>query len=252
MNVPLECMMPRSTANASIEFRHKLQAFQKPFDPVCFTHGHAAVFKLVLLIMNIKHANLVLVILIVVSFSSCVGIDAEARIDADGSVELSMRYEVSIAVDRIGKLGANERYLPLPVGQDDMLLAVSRTGGELLSWNRDEGNDRFTIDARIRFPDTAAFAAFLDPSGQAVSFSETEGVRRLTIQLSDGRVPADAELSQFIEVVFTDFRTAINFVLPRTPITATNLVVEGSHASFSMPSSQLYTSPIPVLITLSW
>ncbi|MFH2113804.1 MAG: hypothetical protein ABIJ86_04775, partial [Spirochaetota bacterium] len=145
-----------------------------------------------------------------------------------------------------------ERYLPLPVGQDDMLLAVSRVGGELLSWNRDDGNERFVIEARIRFPDTVAFAAFLDPSGRAVSFSETEDLRSLSIQLSDGRTPADAELTRFIEAVFSDYQTSIDFVLPGVPTTASNLVVEGSRASFSMPSSQLYTSSTPVLLLLEW
>jgi hypothetical protein len=215
-------------------------------------HGHAAVFELVLLIMNIKHTGLLLATLVIFSFSSCVGIDAEARIDADGSVELTIRYEVSIAVEQIGKLGANERYLPLPVGQDDMLLAVSRAGGELLSWNRDDGTDRFSIDARMRFPDSRAFAVFLDPSGQAVSFSEAEGLRTLTMQLSAGRPPADEELTRFIETVFSDYRTSIRFVLPVAPNTATNLLVEGSSADFSMPSAELYTSTSPVRLVLEW
>ena len=202
--------------------------------------------------MNIKHTGLLLATLIIFSFSSCVGIDAEARVDADGSVELTLRYEVSLAVDQIGKLGANERYLPLAVGQDDMLLAVARAGGELLSWNRDDETDRFTIDARIGFPDTQAFAAFLDPAGQAVSFSEAEGLRSLTRQLSAGRPPADEELTRFIETVFSDYRTSIRFVLPGPPTTATNLLVEGSTASFSMPSSELYTSSMPVQLFLEW
>lgn len=202
--------------------------------------------------MNIKHTGLALAILVIVSLSSCVGIDAEARIDADGSVEMTIRYEVSIAVDQIGKLGANERYLPLAVGQDDMLLAVSRTGGEMLSWNRDDRTDRFIINARIRFPDTGSFAAFLDPSGRAVFFSETGVLKTLTIQLADSRTPADVELTRFIETVFSDYRTSIKFVLPSAPSTASNFLVEGSSASFSMPSSKLYTSSTPVLLVLEW
>jgi hypothetical protein len=215
-------------------------------------HGHAAVFKLVLFIMNIKHTGFLVVALVIFSFSSCVGIDAEARMDADGSVELTLRYEVSIAVDQIGKLGANEKYLPLAVGQEDMLLAVSRAGGELLSWNRNDGTDRFAIDARMSFPDTQAFAAFLDPAGQAVSFSDVEGNRTLTMQLSAGRPPADDELTRFIETVFSDYRTSIRFVLPGPPTTATNLLVEGTTASFAMPSPEIYTSSAPVLLVLEW
>ncbi|MDX9958033.1 MAG: hypothetical protein AB7T74_00715 [Clostridia bacterium] len=202
--------------------------------------------------MNIKHTGLLLATLVILSITSCVGIDAEARVDADGSVELTLRYEVSIAVDQIGKLGANEKYLPLAVGQDDMLLAVSRAGGELLSWNRNDETDRFIIDARIRFPDIQTFAAFLDPAGQAVNFSEAEGQKSLTMQLSAGRPPAEEELARFIGTVFADYRTSIRFVLPGPPTTATNLQLEGSTASFSMLSSELYSSSTPVLLVLEW
>lgn len=215
-------------------------------------HGQASVFKLVLIIMNIKQTGIALAIVVLFTLSSCVGIDAEARIDNEGSVDLTLRYEVSIAVDRIGKLGANERYLPLPIGQEDMILALTRAGGELLSWNREDGNDRFVINARIRFPDTAAFVSFLDPSGRAVTFIETSTNRSLSIQLTEGRVPADPELARFIQTVFSDYRTSIKFILPGLPSSATNFVVEGSQASFSMSSSELYTSATPVILDLGW
>ena len=215
-------------------------------------HGQGLVFKLVLLIMNIKHTGIALAILALLTVSSCVGIDVEARISDEGTVDLTLRYEVSIAVDQIGKLGANERYLPLPIGQDDISLAVSRAGGEVLSWSREDETDRFVVNTSIRFPDTLAFVAFLDPSGRVVSFTETSTNRSLSLQLTDGRVPADPELARFIQTAFSDYNTSISFILPRGPLTATNFILEGSQARFSMPSSELYTSPTPVILTLEW
>ena len=202
--------------------------------------------------MNIKHTGIALAVVALLTFSSCVGIDAEARIDTEGSVDLTLRYEVSIAVDQIGKLGANERYLPLPIGQNDMILAVSRSGGELQSWSREDKNDRFVVNARISFPDTSAFAAFLDPSGRSVSFTETSTDRSLSIQLTDGRVPADQELARFIQTAFSDYNTSISLILPRVPSTATNFVLDGSQASFTMSSSALYTSATPVNLVVEW
>jgi hypothetical protein len=202
--------------------------------------------------MNIKHTGLAAALLAILALSSCVGIDAEARIDAEGAVELTLRYEVSLAVDRIGKLGANEAYLPLPVGQNDLLLAVSRAGGELVSWSRDDGIDRFIVSASIRFPATSNFAAFLDPSGQAASYSETVDGRILSIQLGDGRAPTDPELARFIQAVFSDYRTSISISLPRSPSAATNFVVDGSMARFTMPSSEVFSSPVPVVLELRW
>lgn len=202
--------------------------------------------------MNIKHTGISLALLALLALSSCVGIDAEARIDVAGAVELTLRYEVSIVVDKIGKLGANAGYLPLPVGEADLRLAVSRAGGELLSWSRDDGIDRFVVNARIRFPTTSAFASFLDPSGRVVSFSGTNDSRSLTIQLSDGRAPTEPELTRFIQAAFSEYRTSIRFTLPRVPSSATNFVVEGSQARFTMPSSELYSSPTPVILVLQW
>lgn len=251
MIAPSECTMPRSTANVLIDLEW-YPLFQLKTEHIRNVHGQAFVFKLALLIMNIKHTGIALAIVALLAFSSCVGIDAEARINAEGSVELTLRYEVSLAMDRIGRLGANEKYLPLPIGQDDLLLAVSRVGGELLSWSRDDGSDRFIVNTRIRFPTTNAFASFLDPSGRAVSFTETSATRSLSIQLGDGRVPAEPELTRFVQAAFSDYRTSIIFTLPRVPSIATNLVVEGLRARFSMPSPELFSSLTPVILVLEW
>ena len=215
-------------------------------------HGQASVFKLLLAIMSNKHAIIFLVISTGFLFTSCLGIDTNVRISAEGNVDLALRYEVSIVVDQIGKLGANEKYLPLPVGRDDLLLAVSRAGGELLTWERQDSSDRFTIDTTIRFPELTAFAAFLDPSGQVVSYSENGNLHTLTMQLSNGLTPADEELTRFIETVFSDYQTSLTFTLPAKPITTSNLTVTDLQASFSMPSAQLYTSVTPIELVLEW
>lgn len=202
--------------------------------------------------MNTKHLSIVGSFVLLLVLSSCVGIDAEARIAGDGSVELTMKYEVSIAVDRIGKLGANARYLPLPVSEEDLSLAATRAGGELLAWNREDRTNRFLISSRLRFPNPGSFATFLDPTGQGAGFSETSTGQRLTIQLSEGRVPADPDLVRFIQTVFEEYQISLNFILPRAPVTATGLSINGSRASFNMPAAELYASPSPVLLVLEW
>ena len=88
--------------------------------------------------------------------SSCVGIDAEARIGTDGAVDLTLAYTVSDAVEELGRLGENEAYLPLPVGRADLELAAGRAGGTLASWSRTDAADSFTVKATLRFPTPAA------------------------------------------------------------------------------------------------
>jgi hypothetical protein len=202
--------------------------------------------------MKCRLVKTALLLAIMGMFLSCVGIDANIRIMADGRVEMDLSYDISIFLDQIGKLGANERYLPLPVGQDDLVLAVRRAGGELLSWKRSDSADRMRIESRLSFPDTAALAAFMDPSGSKATADRADGRNRLVFQLSSGNPPADSELEDFVKLVFTDYRINMAFNMPRTPRTSSNMTVEGQRARFSMDSASLYTAQTPVLIELSW
>lgn len=189
---------------------------------------------------------------IVALASSCVGIDAEARIAANGSISLNIVYTVSTAVDEIGKIGANSSYLPLPVGKGDLELAAARSGGTLQSWSRTDQPDRFIIKAVLAFPGAASFVAFMDPSGTLSSFTTSGGRRMLTMTLGGGSPPADAELSAFIKAAFEDYSVSLRFQLPSAPLTSTGLQVSGRTASFSMLSSDLYTSQDPVAISVTW
>ncbi|MBU0928859.1 MAG: hypothetical protein KKA67_14010 [Spirochaetes bacterium] len=199
-----------------------------------------------------KHRATALSAILPLLLASCIGIDADVRIGTDGSVDATIEYTVSIAVDELGKLGANASYLPLPVGRDDLDLAARRAGGELRSWSRKDGTESFAVSASLRFPDAAAFAAFLDPAGSLASFEEAGGKSTLSIRLSGGTPPADKDLAEFIRVAFTDYSIAIRVAAPRNPSAADGFALSGRNASFSMKAADLYASPDPVSLTLSW
>lgn len=199
-----------------------------------------------------KRSTLLLLAASAVLLSSCIGIDADARIAADGSVELTMAYTVSAAVDELGRLGANAGYLPLPVGRDDLELAASRAGGELRSWSREDGSESLTIQASLRFPSAASFASFLDPAGENASYAESGGRSTLTIRLSEGLDPADDYMLEFVRLAFADYAVKLKLTLPRTPTASDGLSVSGRVAAFSMKAADLYASSSPVTISLSW
>ncbi len=201
---------------------------------------------------TVKRNTVLLAAASAILLSSCIGIDADARIAADGSVELAIVYTVSSAVDELGKLGANAGYLPLPVGRNDLELAATRAGGELRSWSRDDGAESFTIRSSLRFPNAAAFAAFLDPAGQSASYAEAGGRSTLTIRLSEGFDPADGDMLEFVRLAFADYAVNLKFTVPRTPTAADGLALSGRAATFSMKAADLYASSSPVTISLSW
>ncbi|HUW69025.1 MAG TPA: hypothetical protein VMX33_02225 [bacterium] len=204
-----------------------------------------------------KHCSIACVAIIVLTLSSCIGMDASARIGTDGSVDVSMIYTVSTAVDELGKLGArtggaNAAYLPLPVGQADLELAATRAGGQVRSWSRKDGNDSFTITAALRFPAAAAFALFLDPAGSHATYAEAGGKSTLSMTLFDGVNPADPDLVDFIRLAFADYIVAIKLELPKAITASKGYTVSGKVASFSMKAADLYASKTPVAISVTW
>ncbi len=199
-----------------------------------------------------KHSLRFLPFLVSLLLVSCIGIDADITVGADGAVDVSMRYTVSLALDELGKLGANAGYLPMPVGQADLELAATRAGGALRSWSRKDGSEATVITAALRFPTASAFALFLDPRGEAAVFTELDGKSRLRIDLYKGTNAADADLIEFIKTAFSDYIVSIRMELPRTPTANGGFLVSGRTASFSMKAADLYSRATPVSIDVSW
>lgn len=199
-----------------------------------------------------KQSFYVLFLAVPLLLSSCLGIDAEARIGADGTVDLTMTYTVSTALDELGKLGANAAYIPVPVGREDLQLAADRAGGELRTWSRKDGTESFVVTSTLRFPTAAAFATFIDPAGKLANYSEAEGKSTLSMTLSEGTPPADKDLVEFIRVAFSEYVIAVRVTTPKNPSASSGFTIAGRTASFSMKAAELFGSPVPVAVSVSW
>jgi len=199
-----------------------------------------------------KRSFPILAVILTALLASCLGMEADARIGADGSVDVAMTYTVSAAVDELGRLGANAAYIPVPIGRDDLDLAARRAGGALRSWSRKDGADSFVVTAALRFPSAAAFASFLDPAGLSASYSESGGRSTLTMHLSEGTPPAEKELVDFIRVAFADYNVSIRITTPRAPSAPRGFTVAGREASYTIKSADLYASESPVTLSVSW
>lgn len=187
-----------------------------------------------------------------VALSSCVGIDTQLTIAQNGSVEAQLAYSVPNAADELGKLGSNAAQMPVPIGRDDLALAATRAGGSLASWSRKDGDESFTVTARLDFPDPAALARFLDPQGKLASFSGSDGRSTLSVTLSEGKAPADPDLASFLRLAFGDRDIAIKVILPRNPSAQSGFAVQGRTLSYSAKAVDLYSSKAPVTLSVSW
>lgn len=203
-------------------------------------------------LVTMKYRLYCLALFLPLFFVSCLGIDADTSIAADGTVNSTIVYTVSAAVDELGKLGANAAYLPLPVSQADLELAARRAGGEVRSWKRNDGTESFVVTAALRFPTVAAFTSFLDPAGDLARYEVANGRGTLTMRLSEGVAPADKDVIEFIKVAFSDYMIAITLTVPKTPSASKGFTVTGRTARFSMKAADVYASPDPLTLSLSW
>lgn len=186
------------------------------------------------------------------ALASCVGIDADIRIGADGAVDLNLTYTVSNAADELGKLEANAAYLPFPVGRDELGLAATRAGGALSAWSRTDGVESFTVKASMRFPNPAALASFMDPAGELAVYAEAAGRKTLSLTLAMGTPPADQDFAAFVRSVFGSYAVSLRFRLPKAAVASSGLAVEGQTLSFTKPAAELYASQVPVTVSMSW
>lgn len=183
--------------------------------------------------------------------ASCVGIDADARIGADGAVELAITYTVPSALDQFGRLDANAAYLPLPIARADLELAASRAGGNLRAWSRSETDSGIAIKAELRFPDPLSFARFMDPELSMASYAASGGVKTLSLRLISG-TPPDPDWAAFLRTAFGDKTISLRFTLPQAPVSHSGATLSGRALSFSQPAAELYASAQPVIISFSW
>lgn len=184
--------------------------------------------------------------------ASCIGIDSSATIAANGSVSLALEYKVSLAVDELGRLDANSAYLPLPVGRADLELAATRAGGQLNSWSRADAVSGFTIKAALAFPNAAAFARFMDPTGESAVYGEQGARKTLSLRIGSGEPPADADLARFIGQAFADYRIRLSFQVPAAIVESSGLTLNGRTALFDMAAADIYNSASPIALRLTW
>lgn len=196
--------------------------------------------------------SLCLLLLSCLLFSSCIGIESSSEIKEDGKIQLKLVYSVSPAIDELGKIGANQVYLPLAIGKEDMQLAASRAGADLRSWKREDSSQLILITANIDFPDPYSFALFLDPSGELAVYSLDANINSLTLILSRGNTIAEPDFVDFIKTVFDNYEVSLKFTLPSKPVSVKGFTVNDKIVNFKMKAADIFSSKEPLQLNISW
>ncbi|MFZ5367293.1 MAG: hypothetical protein ACOZCE_03570 [Spirochaetota bacterium] len=196
--------------------------------------------------------------LIIVSLSSCIGVNSNVSIRQNGSGTIQLEYRLSRMFEALGKLDGNEKQLPLPVGRTDFERTVNRVPGlALTAYSISQDEKDLLVKAELSFTSLDALAGFLDAAGQSVRLVSDGGNRTMGLVLVRGIKNVDADLASLVRTVFAGYTIDMRFNFPSTPTVSTvgnigQAAVTGTSARYTSPVTDLVLSTEPVELRLSW
>jgi len=196
--------------------------------------------------------------LIIVSLSSCIGVNSNVSIRQNGSGTIQLEYRLSRMFEALGKLDGNEKQLPLPVGRTDFERTVNRVPGlALTAYSISQDEKDLLVKAELSFTSLDALAGFLDATGQSVRLVSDGGNRTMGLVLVRGIKNVDADLESLVRTVFAGYTIDMRFNFPSTPTVSTvgnigQAAVTGTSARYTSPVTDLVLSSEPVELRLSW
>jgi len=127
--------------------------------------------------------------------SSCVGVSVDISLNQNGSGNAALEYQISKALDALGRLDGNERWNTIPVGRADFERTMDRLPGmKLTSFSSKEDRNNLIINAKMEFEDLKSLMSFIDASGLRSSFSGDTHSGRIFMTLNDARPKSNAAL----------------------------------------------------------
>lgn len=197
-------------------------------------------------------------VLIIVSLSSCIGVNSNVSIRQNGSGTIQLEYRLSRMFEALGKLDGNEKQLPLPVGRTDFERTVNRVPGlALTAYSTSQDEKDLLVKAELSFTSLDALVGFLDAAGQDVRLVSDGGNRTMGLVLVRGIKHVDADLESLVKTLFAGYTIDMRFNFPATPTVSTvgnigQAAVTGTSARYTSPVTDLVLSSEPVELRLSW
>ena len=205
-------------------------------------------------------------LLAVLTFTSCIGMNAEIVMRSNGSGRITLEYRVSQMLESLGRLDGNENWPAIPVGRGDFERAVARIPGlRLVSHSSRDvpgaagGRDLLTTVV-LDFQNPAVLLAVLDNTLAGASFVRENGRNFLRLTLrdaSDDTIDADL-LSLFREfsegyTISISLRAPNNASLAVMPPSAPGeRSSSGRNASFSIGTGDLFSFEEGLSLEFGW
>lgn len=204
-------------------------------------------------------SSIVLLSLAALALGSCMGMDTEVKVSADGSGRVNATYRLSRELVAFGELEANRDMIPVPLSEADVLKSLYGLPGlKLVSWSqKDEAADR-VIKTAIDFSSLDSLAAYLDPRGALAKVEAASGEHRIAFSLGETIPPLDPEMRSLAKDAFAPYSFVFAFELPseakeaRSSHPAIAVRRDGRKVRFEGSMAELVTLEVPPSLLLSW
>jgi len=185
-----------------------------------------------------------------VLFSSCLGLKIDAKVSAAGKTEALVQYSISVAALELAASNSSLLYLPLSIDRKVFSDRVLANSGELVSWSMQSRTDSYFVDARVAFPTTESFCAFLDAEKKILRFDSIDTGSKLSVTIPESKT--DPEFLNFLETAFSQDSIELSLELPRVPRIGKGFKLDRNKATFSGTAASLFASKSGTALELSW
>ncbi|HEY9054088.1 MAG TPA: hypothetical protein VIO60_04645 [Rectinemataceae bacterium] len=207
----------------------------------------------------VAQALLALAASVALALSSCMGMETEVKVSANGSGRVNATYRLSKELVSFGELEANKDMIPVPLSEADVLKSLHGLQGlKLVSWSqKDEAADR-VIRTAIDFSSLDSLAVYLDPRGNLAKVSEQSGEHRISFSLGETIPPLDPEMRSLAKDAFSPYSFVFAFELPSEAKEASSshpairVTRDGKRVRFEGSMAELVTLETPPSLLLSW
>lgn len=154
---------------------------------------------------------------LILSLTSCLGVEAVINVNDNGSGKVVFQYRVSKMFTALKKTenGTAKPELPLPVSLQDLERSLAKAKGVTLTGEQTETDTDVILSGEIRFDSVAA----LNKSGLfdalPIEMSREGGQTVLTLLLSNARQPLDETTRDAYKTLFAGYALLFKITTPR-------------------------------------
>jgi hypothetical protein len=195
--------------------------------------------------------------LALVVLSSCVGIDSNLSIRANGSGTLSLTYRVSQLIVNLGNPSDGRSVVPLPLSRSDFERSIQTTQGRvrLTRFDRSEDQKDITIRAELAFDSIDALSQ-MDAFQSAQIRSSTDGGTRTFSELiaKAPREPLTDDSLKMVDAFFGGYNLTFTIEAPQ-PIKTNNLgtlSADGRVLTYKTTIGDIVRTKNDIVLSLSW